>query len=195
MSIRTRLARLEGHLHEERQRLREIEERRADERRRWREVLNAFGAVLPEDLVGRVKAALKDERSPLWGWLDNLATGRCRLPECLPGEVVRRLVTVYLDADAAEAASQIGVCLRCGLQYPLPNFPSSAQCYCPSCAEENVRRAERQARGLAVYEGLFAGRGCPACGASSKLGEMNWAHLVPDGYWFAAERASRVANP
>jgi hypothetical protein len=195
MRCRTRLARLERQLQAEMQLFREQEERRAAELRRWDEVLNAFGAVLPDDLNEPVTAALEGGRAPLWGWLENLVRGRCRLPECLTEDVVRRLVTVYLDADAAEAASLSGVCLRCGLQYPLPNFPSSAQCDCPACDEGSLRRAESRARGLAVYERLFDGRGCPACGASTKAGEMNWAHLMPDGYWFAPGQASTGASP
>jgi hypothetical protein len=111
------------------------------------------------------------------------------LPEGLTAEVMRRLVQVRLEAAPDDLLD--GVCLRCGLQYPLPQFPGSAHCGCGSCEDRQRQRAQS----LAVYERLFDGRGCPACGASTKVGEMNWAHLVEDGYWFAPGRASTGGNP
>jgi hypothetical protein len=102
----------------------------------------------------------------------------------LTEDVMRRLIEVWLYKGLASASSDFldGICLRCGLQYPLPNFPPSAHCHCNSCQEGNRRRAES----VALFWRLFDCRGCPACGASTQAGEMNWAHLVPDGYWFTS---------
>jgi hypothetical protein len=122
---------------------------------------------------------LQDSRCPLWRWLDDIARFRSRLPDCLTAEVMRRLVQVRLEAHPEDLID--GVCLRCGLQYPLPNFPSSAQCGCGHCEE----RQRRRVASIALFERLFDSRGCPACGASTKAGEMDWAHLMPDGYWVA----------
>jgi hypothetical protein len=178
------LDRLEQQARDWQQRLRQDKEGGDAVQRRWEETLDSFGAVLPQDLVNPVATALQSRRGSLWGWLDNLYRGRCRLPECLTEDVMRRLVLLRLDADAAEAASLNAVCLRCGLQYPLLNFPSSAQCGCPSCQDRERRLAEGRVR----FERLFDGRGCPACGASTKSGDMNWAHLIEDGYWFPPDR-------
>jgi hypothetical protein len=186
--VRT-LDRLEQQARDQQQSRRQDMDRKAAEQRRWEETLDAFGAVLPEDLVGPVATALQTRRGPLWRWLDNLVRGRCRLPECLTGEVMRRLVQVRLEAARDDLLD--GVCLRCGLQYPLPQFPGSAQCGCNDCQDRQRQRAQS----LAVYERLFDGRGCPACGASTKVGEMAWAHLVEDGYWFAPGRASTSGDP
>jgi hypothetical protein len=155
------------------------EERQAAEQRRWEEVVACFGRLLPEDLCDRVVAALQDGRCPLWGWLDNLARGRSRLPECLPEGVMRRLVLIRLDeADRCEPWE--AVCLRCGLQYPVPKHPLLSEWrLAPGCSPEERPLHYDLPR-------LFDHGGCPACGASSRVGEMNWAHLVEDGYWFAS---------
>jgi hypothetical protein len=184
-----RLDRLEQQAKDQQQGLRQDRDRKAAEQRRWEETLDAFGAVLSEDLLGPVATALQTRRGLLWRWFDSVFRGRSRLPEGLTAEVMRRLVQVRLEAAPDDLLD--GVCLRCGLQYPLPQFLGSPQCGCGSCEDRQRQRAQS----LAVYERLFDGRGCPACGASTKVGEMNWAHLVEDGYWFAPGRASTSGNP
>jgi hypothetical protein len=114
--------------------------------------------------------------------MEDVWRGRSRLPECPTEEVMRRLVLIRLDAPEWDFMD--GVCLRCGLQYPVPNYPSSAQCGCSGC----MARARRRAESRALFDRLFGHEGCPACGASTKVGDMNWAHLIGDGYWFAADR-------
>jgi hypothetical protein len=159
-------------------------------RQRWEETLLRFGEMIPEDLRPRVAAALQDKHWPLWRWIEDVWRGRSRLPECLTEEVMRRLLQIRLDGAARDFMD--GVCLRCGLQYPLPNYPASAQCGCSDCVDRTRQRAES----LALFERLFDGRGCPACGASTKVGDMDWVHLIGDGYWFAADqRAADVPSP
>jgi hypothetical protein len=172
-----RLDRREQQVQQRQESRRQREEQEAPERRRWEDTLTRFSEVLPEDLGDRVTAALRDERCPLWRWLEDVCRGRSRLPQSLTADVLRRLVQIRLEAAWEDFLD--GVCLRCGLQYPLPNYPSSAQCGCGYCAD----RQRQQAESLALFERRFDGRGCPACGASSKAGEMNWAHLMQDGYW------------
>jgi hypothetical protein len=172
-----RLDRLEQQVHERQARRRQWQDQVATERRVWEDTLARFFEVLPEDLHDRVAAALQDEHYPLWRWLEDVCRGRSLLPQCLTADVMRRLVQLRLDAAWEDFLD--GVCLRCGLQYPLPNYPSSVQCPCGCCKDRERQRAES----LALFERLFDGRGCPACGASSKAGEMNWAHLMQDGYW------------
>jgi hypothetical protein len=183
MGVRSRIVktldRLEQQLYDWQQNRRKEEDRESAEQRRWEETCYRFFEVLPEDLWDRVRTALDDNHCPLRRWLDNIFRGRSRLPDCLTEEVMRRLVEVRLSEGAASSDFHDGVCLRCGLQYPLPNYPPSAQCDCSSCADGKRRRAES----LALFERLFDRRGCPACGASTKAGEMNWAHLMEDGFW------------
>jgi hypothetical protein len=174
------LDRLEQQVIGRQQRLRQQDEHRVAEERRWEMTLEAFGAVLPEDLADRVCAALQDERCPLWKWLENLVRGRCRLPECLTEEVMRRLVLIRLD-EADRCRSSEAVCLRCGLEYPMHELPPLSEWKLASgCSPD-----ERPLRYDLPH--FFDHDGCPACGASSKAGDMNWAHLVPDGYWLNAE--------
>ena len=172
------LDRLEQEITERLRIRRQEEEQQAADQRRWEETLDRFGAALPVDLTDRVVAALQDKRCPLWRWIEDVFRGRSRLPECLTEAVMRRLVLIRLDeADKCEGSE--GVCLRCGLQYPMHKRPPLHQWrLAPGCSPD-----ERPLR----YEPprFFEHDGCPACGASSKAGEMNWAHLIEDGYWFA----------
>jgi hypothetical protein len=148
------------------------------ERQRWEETLNRFGMALPGDLRDRVIGALGDRGCLLWGWIGNLVRGRCRLPECLTEDVMRALVLILLD-EAERCNSFQAVCLRCGLQYPTHKPPPLSEWkLAPGCSPD-----ERPLRYDLPH--FFEHDGCPACGASSKAGEMNWAHLMGDGYWFA----------
>src|SRR5262249_25175992 len=80
------------------------------------------------------------------------------------------------EADRCEPWE--AVCLRCGLEYPMHKSPPLDQWrLAPGCSPD-----ERPLRYDLPH--FFDHDGCPACGASSKAGEMNWAHLMPDGYWF-----------
>ena len=170
------LERLEQLVNEQEQHQRQEEAEEAEERRRWEEALNRFEAVLPEDLLDRVALALEDERCPLWDWLDDIVRGRCRLPECLTKEVMRRLVLIRLD-EADKCDSFEAVCLRCGLQYPRHKSPPLSEWrLAPGCSPD-----ERPLRYDLPH--FFDHDGCPACGASSRAGSMNWSHLIEDGYW------------
>src|SRR5262245_57199371 len=98
-----RLDRLESQVQERRESRRQWVQQEAAERRRWKETLTRFIDVLPNNLHDRVEAALRDERCPLWRWLEDVNRGRSRLPECLTEEVMRRLVLIRLDeADRCE---------------------------------------------------------------------------------------------
>src|SRR4051794_5107830 len=94
--VRT-LDRLEEQARDRQRSLRRDKEPEDAEQRRREETLDAFAARLPSDLFGPVVTALQSGRGPLWGWFTNLIRGRCRLPECLTEDVMRRLVTVWLD--------------------------------------------------------------------------------------------------
>jgi hypothetical protein len=144
--------------------------------RRWDEVLNRFFEVLPEDLWDRAEMALTAGRGPLWDWLQDMHRGRSRLPTGLTPDVMRRLVLIRLDeADLCEPWQ--AVCLRCGLQYPTRKPPPLSEWkLAPDCSPD-----ERPLR--YVLPSFFDHDGCPACGASSKAGTMNWAHLMADGFW------------
>jgi hypothetical protein len=182
MTSRSRIARaldrLEEIVNERLQRRAEEDKRVADIRRRWDETLGRFEEALPKDLLDRVAAALEDERCPLWGWLKDVFRGRSRLPACLTEEVMRRLVLIRLDEpDRCEPWE--AVCLRCGLQYPRHKSPPLSEWQrAPGCSP-----GERPP--VNDFPRFFEHDGCPACGASSKVGEMNWAHLIPDGFWTA----------
>lgn len=150
---------------------------RTDEQRRWEQTLNRFFEALPEDLRDRVAEALEDESCPLWEWIEGLFRGRCRLPEGLDEELLRRLVLIRLeepdDCDSLEA-----VCLRCGLQYPRHKVPPVNEWrLAPGCSPNDWPLRYNLPH-------FFDHDGCPACGASSKTGDMNWSHLVQPGYWF-----------
>jgi hypothetical protein len=180
MALRNRLVkrldRLEQQVHERQESGRQWAEQEAAERRRWEDTLARFIEVLPEDLHDRVESVLRDERCPLWRWLEDACRGRSRLPECLTEEVMRRLVLIRLD-EVDKCEPWEAVCLRCGLQYPMHKTPPlSAWKLAPGCSPD-----ERPLR----YDlpRFFDHDGCPACGASSRAGEMNWAHLMQDGYW------------
>jgi hypothetical protein len=183
MTARHRLARtldrLEAHFQPRQQRRLEENSLTADQRRHWEETLGGFEAALPRDLLERVAEALREEGCPLWDWMEDVVRGRSRLPDCLTPEVMRRLVLIRLDeADRCEDFE--AVCLGCGLQYPVHwSPPLSEWRLAADCSPD-----ERPLR----YDlpQLFEHDGCPACGASSKAGEMNWAHLMADGYWFEA---------
>src|SRR5262249_51043621 len=162
-------ARLEQQIAGQQRGRHENEDREAAERLRWEETLARFAEVLPEDLSERVRTALQDDHCPLWRWLDSIDRGRSRLPEGLTEGVMRRLVLIRLD-EADRCESWEAVCLRCGLQYPRHKaLPLSEWRLAPGCSPD-----ERPLR----YDlpRLFDHDGCPACGASSKAGEMNWAH-------------------
>lgn len=155
--------------------------RKVAERQRWKEVMSRFCYFIPDDLGDRVTAALQGGDRGLWGWIENIVRGRCRLPECLTQEVMRRLVLVRLD-EADRCDSFEGVCLHCGLQYPMPKLPPwDGWRVVPGCPPGQPPRYEQPR--------LFDHDGCPACGASSKAGHMNWAHLMEDGHWFARKDA------
>jgi hypothetical protein len=151
------------------------------EQQRWDETLSRFGEMIPEDLGDRVRAALEDRGCSLWRWIEDVFRGRSRLPECLTQEVMRRLVLTRLD-EADKCEPYEAVCLRCGLQYPRHK--------CPPISEWKLVPGrspdERPLRYDLPY--FFDHDGCPACGTSSKAGEMNWAHLIGDGYWFAVNQ-------
>ena len=175
-----RLERLEGRANERRQRRLEEQEHAADEERRWEEMLSRFEALLAEDLLDRMAVALEDEWCPLWRWLEDICRGRSRLPECLTEAVLRRLVLVRLE-EADRCQPWEAVCLRCGLQYPMHKTPPLSEWrLAPGCSPD-----ERPLRYDLPH--FFGHDGCPACGASSRAGEMNWAHLIEDGYWTAEE--------
>ena len=171
-----RLERLEGRANERRQRRLEEQERAADEDRRWEEMLSRFEALLAEDLLDRMAVALEDARCPLWRWLEDIFRGRSRLPECLTEAVLRRLVLVRLE-EADRCQPWEAVCLRCGLQYPMHKTPPLSEWrLAPGCSPD-----ERPLRYDLPH--FFDHDGCPACGASSRAGEMNWVHLIEDGFW------------
>jgi hypothetical protein len=171
-----RVERLEEWANDRRQCRLEEEKHAADTQRRWEETLSRFEALLAEDLLGRVDEALEDERCPLWKWLEDIVRGRSRLPECLTEAVMRRLVLIRLD-EADKCDGLEAVCLRCGLQYPMHKRPPLSEWrLAPGCSPD-----ERPLRYDLPH--FFDHDGCPACGASSKAGEMNWAHLMEDGYW------------
>lgn len=149
---------------------RQKDDRVAAVQRRRKEILENFFAAMPEDLWERAVTAIdENEFCPLARWLRYVFDGRSRLPECLTKDVMRRLVQIRLD-EANKCDSLECVCLRCGLQYPLP---------------KDLPWSQRGADYSPPH--FFDQRGCPACGASTKAGEMNWAHLVEDGYWFKRE--------
>src|SRR5262245_22296447 len=184
MNSRNRIARVLDRLEEQVEQAQQAREQEADreaaERRRWEGALDRFGAALPEDVWDRVAAALEDPFCPLWHWIEDISRGRSRLPECLTEDVMRRLVLIRLDeADRCEPFE--AVCLRCGLQYPMHESPPLSQWkLAPGCSPD-----ERPLRYDLPH--FFEHDGCPACGASSKAGEMNWAHLIGDGYGLAPQ--------
>jgi hypothetical protein len=134
--------------------------RRAAAQSRLEAISERFDAMLSEETRERIaKLNTEAEARSLFRWIRDILDGRSRLPECLSQDVLRRLVQIRLDeADQIDLAEC--VCLRCGLQYPKPKEPPMSQWPQP---------------------------GCPACGASTKVGDMNWAHLVEDGYWLNRE--------
>ena len=149
--------------------------------RRAEATLEGFARALPADLRERVGAALEDPQCLLWPWLGNLYRGRCRLPEDLPEAVLRRLVEVLLDESEHCEPWPQPVCRHCGLQYVLPRrqplqttAPGS-----PAAAGASPRPPARTT--------FFAHAGCPGCGASTKAGDMTWAHLIGDDYWFRGQ--------
>jgi hypothetical protein len=165
---------------------RQEEARERAEDQRWEETLLQFSEALPEDLWDRVSTALDDERCPLWDWIENLYRGRCLLPENLSAGLVRRLVLIRLDE--ADKCSFEAVCLHCGLQYPTHKTPPLSEWrLVPDC-----QPTDKPLR----YDlpSFFEHRGCPACGASSQSGHMNWAHLLPDGYWATHEGRNNEAT-
>ncbi len=171
------LERLEQEAQERRQQQEEVDA----EDRRWLATLERFGEALPPDLHARVTQALEaDRHCPVWGWIENVFVGRSRLPDGLSGDVMRRLVQILLE-EADQCLEWVGVCLRCGLQYPLPRWRYEPRPHGPDA---------RTAAGVArrYEDSFFAHEGCPACGASSKKGDMTWAHLIGEGYWFTSRR-------
>jgi hypothetical protein len=163
-------------------------EETAEQQRRWEETLRHFGEMIPEDLWDRVRAALEDRGCLLWGWIEDVFRGRSRLPECMTQEVMRRLVLIRLD-EADKCEPYEAVCLRCGLQYPIHRCPPISEWkLAPGCSPD-----ERPLRYDLPH--FFDHDGCPACGASSKVGDMNWAHLIGDGYWFAVDRPAVDVPP
>jgi hypothetical protein len=174
VNLRRRLERLETALEPWQEQEPAAEE--SAEQQRWEETLSRFGEIIPEDLWDRVRVALEDRSCSLWGWIEDVFRGRSRLPECLTQEVMRRLVLVRLD-EADQCEPWEAVCLRCGLQYPRHKSPPIFQWkLAPGCSPD-----ERPLRYDLPH--FFDHDGCPACGASSKAGEMEWAHLIGDGYW------------
>jgi hypothetical protein len=171
------LDRLEQQANEWQESRRHDEMLNVDEERRWKETLDRFFRVLPNDLHGQVTKALEEESCPLWDWIEDLFRGRSRLPEGLDEDVMRRLVLIRLE-EGDNCDSFEAVCMRCGLQYPRHKAPPLSQWrLAPGCSPD-----ERPLRYDLPH--FFDHDGCPACGASSKAGEMNWAHLIEDGYWF-----------
>ena len=183
------LDRLEARVHERQQRRLDEERQQADVQRRWEETLSRFEALLPNDLLDRVAVALQDdqagdeirefreyERCPVRLWIEDVYRGRSRLPECLTEAVMRQLVLTRLD-EGDRCSDFDGVCLRCGLQYPMCKLPPISEWrLAPGCS-----RDEKPLRYDLPH--FFDHDGCPACGASSKAGEMTWVHLIEDGFW------------
>src|SRR5262249_44185438 len=110
--------------------------RKAAERQRWKVGLHRFGEGLPEGLWDRAEQALNDERCRLWRWLEDIVRGRSRLPACLTPDVMRQQVLVRLNM-APECGGFEGVCLHCGLQYPVSYFTPLTEWKspdgCPAC--------------------------------------------------------------
>jgi hypothetical protein len=172
--LRHRLVRLEKMAGIER--LQEQEKATKEAQRRLQKTLNDFDALIPDDLRDRVAAELKDERCLLWPWIEDVVRGRSRLPECLNEEIMRQLVLTRLD-EADRCNGFEAVCLRCGLQYPMHKRPPLSEWrLAPGCSPD-----ERPLRYDLPH--FFDHDGCPACGATSNAGEMQWAHLMPDGHW------------
>lgn len=94
-----------------------------------------------------------------------------------------RLLLARLD-EADKCDGHEAVCLRCGLQYPRHKHPPMSEWrLAPGCSPN-----DRPLRYDLPH--FFEHDGCPACGASSKADEMNWSHLMPDGYWFPETQRS-----
>jgi hypothetical protein len=149
----------------------------AEEEKRWGQTVENFVAVLPDDLEDLVTEAIQDTSCPLWQWFENLHNGRSRLPACLTEEVVRELVRIRLE-EADRCESFAAVCLQCGLEYPVHKAPPVTEWkLAPGCSPD-----ERPLRYNLPH--FFSHDGCPACGESSKAGHMQWAHRIPDGFWF-----------
>jgi hypothetical protein len=96
----------------------------------------------------------------------------------LSAVVMRRLVLIRLE-EADRCDSLEAVCLGCGLQYPQHKRPPlSPWRLPPGCSPDD--------RPLGYdLPHFFEHEGCPACGASCRTGDMNWAHLIEDGHRFA----------
>lgn len=184
MASRTHIAKVLNRLEEQvaeieqgRQAREEERDRVSAEQQRWKETLKRFAEMIPDDLLDRVVAVLEDEGCRLWDWIRDVFRGRSRLPECLTEDVLRRLVLIRLD-EADKCNSSEAVCLHCGLQYPMHKYPPLSEWkLAPGCSPD-----ERPLRYDLPH--FFEHDGCPACGASSKAGDANWAHLIEDGYWF-----------
>src|SRR5262249_52944846 len=184
---RDRIAKALDRLEQQVQRPRGAGDRMPDQQaaeQRWDRALRRFCAAVPADLHEQGAAALEDERCPLWGWIESAARGRSRLPRCLTEAVMRRLVLIRLD-QAGQCGPFEAVCLRCGLQYPEHKRPPLSEWKLApgSSWDERPPRFD--------LPRFFEREGCPACGGSGKGGEMNWAHLIEDGYWFAPGRADK----
>lgn len=178
---RQQLERVLEQLEQEAQERRQQQEEVDAEDRRWLETLERFGEALPPDLHARVTQALEaDRHCSVWAWIENVYVGRSRLPDGLSPEVMRRLVQILLE-EGEQCLAWVGVCLRCGLQYPLPRWRYESRSHASD--SHATPAAERR-----YEESFFEHNGCPGCGASSKKGDMTWAHLIGEGYWFTRRR-------
>jgi hypothetical protein len=89
---------------------------------------------------------------------------------------MRHLVQIRLD-EADKCLPWEAVCLHYGLQYPMHDWaPESEWRLAPGCKPTDKPLCYDLPQ-------FFDHDGCPACGASSTVGHMNWAHLIGDGYW------------
>jgi hypothetical protein len=159
------LDRLEREIREQQEIRRQEEEQQAPRQRRWEETLTRFGEFLPEDLSDRVDEALRDDRCPLWRWLEDQFRGRSRLPECLTEEVMRRLVLIRLEeAD------------RCVLSVRMPAL------WAPVPAPQVAALEARETGPTARRTSGHCGTTCPVSSSttaarparSHKAGDMNW---------------------
>jgi hypothetical protein len=170
----------------------EQEATQAAEHGRALETWERFAGLVPDDLSERVAAVLEDMQHPIWRWLRNVFEGKSRLPECLTENVMRQILLVRLDRAELCDNSEMA-CLRCGLQYPMHKSPPLSEWKMTPAAKERLAQGcpwDNLPYPRYDLPHFFDHAGCPACGASSRAEEANWAHLVESGYWFADEQST-----
>jgi len=152
-------------------------QREAAREARWQKVADrwislaakASDLMSPEEDQRVSEAILRSDDGPYRGWISDLASGRCRLPQ-LSAETMKQLMLAWLS-PLVDAYMNAAICASCGLEYP--------KCKLPPVSDWKLLPGKQPGVGEPPWYDLpefFTS--CPHCGSILQGQGMDWPHLI-----------------